>query len=482
MMTKRRLHPIAMATGVGRELKNVLFPLVVVVVAGSRGDFSWRDLVIPTFVLAYTIIAGVLSWIRFTYSWDGQTLQVEEGVFVRKKRTIPFERIQGISTTEGIWQRLAGVVKVHIETAGSLPGEAEVMLAAVSREEVRRLQRDIEQAKEQAGPSPLQNGHENQPLPSPLFTLSIKEVWLAAVTSGGVFGVMAAVWAFLSQLGDLIPYEALFRNVQATWNGHGRWYIGAAGLVALLAAYGVAIAQNMIRFASFTVRRQEDAIVITRGWLERKTVSVPLNRVQGVIIHESWMRRLFGYATVSLIHAGGALDGGPPGDVVLCPLVHKERVSSIVHSCLPGYDLDVSFHPLPERAKMRYMLRPLYWLTVPLALAAYIERPWGLGLLLVLPLAAWIGARRYRAAGWELSSKQLSLRSGWFRRTTTYMLKHRLQSVEVSATWWQKRKRLATISAAVMPLGTRARVVDVDGQDAAAVYRWLQAERKDETS
>jgi len=61
------------------------------------------------------------------------------------------------------------------------------------------------------------------------------------------------------------------------------------------------------------------------------------------------------------------------------------------------------------------------------------------------------------------------------------MLKRRLQSIEVSATWWQKRKRLATISAAVMPLGTSARVVDVDGQDAAAVYRWLQAERKDET-
>lgn len=118
---------------------------------------------------------------------------------------------------------------------------------------------------------------------------------------------------------------------------------------------------------------------------------------------------------------------------------------------------------------------------VPVLLAAYIERPWGAGLLLVLPLAAWIGVRRYRAAGWALSSRQLTLRSGWFRQTTTYMLKRRLQSIEVSATWWQKRKRLATISAAVMPLGTSARVVDVDGQDAAAVYRWLQAERKDET-
>ncbi|MGG3923183.1 PH domain-containing protein, partial [Geobacillus thermodenitrificans] len=246
-------------------------------------------LVVPLLVLAYTIVAGILSWVRFTYGWDDQTLQVEEGVFVRKKRTIPFERIQGISITEGIWQRLAGVVKVHIETAGNVPGEAEVTLAAVSREEVRRLQRDIEQAKEQAEESNPWNDQEKRLLSPPLFTLSVKEVWLAAVTSGGAFGVVAAVWAFLSQLGDLIPYEALFRNVQATWNGHGRWYIGIIGLVALLAAYGVAIVQNMIRFASFAVRKQEDTIVITRGWLERKTVSVPIGRVQGVMIHESWL-------------------------------------------------------------------------------------------------------------------------------------------------------------------------------------------------
>ncbi|MGG3007805.1 PH domain-containing protein [Geobacillus stearothermophilus] len=110
-----------------------------------------------------------------------------------------------------------------------------------------------------------------------------------------------------------------------------------------------------------------------------------------------------------------------------------------------------------------------------------MERPWGAGLLFVLPLALWIGARRYQAAGWALSSRQLTLRSGWFRQTTTYMLKHRLQAVEVAATWWQQRKRLATISAAVMPLGTRARVVDMDEEDAASIYRWLQGKRRNQT-
>ncbi|NNV07197.1 PH domain-containing protein [Geobacillus sp. C56-T2] len=478
--TKRRLHPIAIMAGVGKELKNMIAPLLVIVAAGSRHGFSWNDILVPLAALIYTLVMGVLSWVRFTYEWDDRCLVVEEGVFVRKKRSIPLERIHGISITEGIWQRIAGVVQVHVETPGNVPGEAEVILRAIARKEARALQQCVERAKNR-------NGHVNEPEAathrslSPLFTLTMKEIWIASLTSGGALGVVAALCAFLSQFSDFIPYEALVRDIQSTWNGHGRWYIALLILSILLAAYGVAIVQNMIRYASFVVRKQEDTIVIARGWLERKAVSVPVDRVQGVVIHESWLRRFFGYASVSIIHAGGALDGGPSGEAVLCPLVKKHRIVPIVQACLPEYRLDVPFCPLPRRAKSRYMLRPLYWLTIPVGMAAYMERPWGAGLLLVLPLAAWIGARRYRAAGWALSSKQLSLRSGWFRRTTVHLFKRHVQSLEIETTWWQRKKQLATISASVMPIGTYSRVVDVDEEDAASIYRWLQGERSNET-
>ncbi|OQP23898.1 PH domain-containing protein [Geobacillus zalihae] len=480
MTPRRRLHPVAIMAGVGKELKNMVIPLLVIMVAGSRNRFSWRDFIVPLAAVVYTVVMGVLSWIRFTYAWDEDRLLVEEGVFVRKRRSIPFERIHGISVTEGIWQRMAGVVQVHVEAAGDALGEAEVTLRAISKEEARRLQRCVEQAKNKAENAAHPEPSANRPHPA-LFTLSMKEVWMASLTSGGTLGVVAALCAFLSQLGDFIPYEALIRDLQSTWNGHGGWYIALFILSLLLAAYGVAIVQNMIRYASFVVRKQEDTIVIARGWLERKAVSVPVARVQGVVIHENWLRRLFGYASVSLIHAGGRLDGGGAGDVVLCPFVEKRRVASIIQACLPEYDLGVPFSPLPKRAKRRYMLRPLVWLVIPAILAAYIERPWGAAVLVVLPLGAWIGIRRFQIAGWSLSSKQLALRSGWFRQTTTYILKRHVQSLETSATWWQKRKRLATISIAVMPLGTRVRVVDVDEADAASVYRWLQGKRRKQT-
>ncbi|KQC46199.1 hypothetical protein AP057_10830 [Geobacillus sp. Sah69] len=86
-MTPRRcLHPVAIMAGVGKELKNMVVPLLVIMVAG----FSWRDFIVPLSAVVYTVVMGVLSWLRFTYAWDEDRLLVEEGVFVRKRRSIPF--------------------------------------------------------------------------------------------------------------------------------------------------------------------------------------------------------------------------------------------------------------------------------------------------------------------------------------------------------------------------------------------------------
>lgn len=197
-MTPRRcLHPVAIMAGVGKELKNMVVPLLVIMVAGSLNRFSWRDFIVPLAAVVYTVVMGVLSWLRFTYAWDEDRLLVEEGVFVRKRRSIPFERIHGILVTEGIWQRIAGVVQVHVEAAGDALGEAEVTLRAISKEEARCLQRCVEQAKHKVGAAAHPEPSANRPHRA-LFALSAKEIGVASLTSGGALGVVAALCGFLS--------------------------------------------------------------------------------------------------------------------------------------------------------------------------------------------------------------------------------------------------------------------------------------------
>jgi putative membrane protein len=151
----------------------------------------------------------------------------------------------------------------------------------------------------------------------------------------------------------------------------------------------------------------------------------------------------------------------------------KERAASVIAACLPEYHIHHEFQALPQRARVRYMLRPVYVFAIPIGMVAYVLRPWGMGLLLLLPIVSYLGYKSYQMAGWAISADQLALRSGMFRIQTIYMLKYRIQSVATSATWLQKRKQLSTLAVAVMPK-MFSKVTDVDEKEAEAVYTWMQ--------
>ena len=92
-------------------------------------------------LLSFHSLREFLSWLRFTYRIEEGELRIESGFFVKKKRYIPFERIQSLDFSEGILQRLFGLVKVKVETAGSSgSGEAEAVLTAITKAEAKAIQ------------------------------------------------------------------------------------------------------------------------------------------------------------------------------------------------------------------------------------------------------------------------------------------------------------------------------------------------------
>jgi putative membrane protein len=497
MSEKKRLHPISVIANIFKQLKDAFLPVILVILIGNKTVSSMWDIAVPLAVVIYTIVIGIISWIRFTYRLEEGELRIEYGVFVRKKRYIPFERIQSISISEGFLQRMVGVVKVNVETAGHQPGEAEAVLTAVTREEAKQLQHLIQKSKEKTGEiieeilpqdestAPLAQNDRGveQEAKNIIFSMSFWEIFQVAVTSGGAFGVISAVFLFVSQFDELIPYEKLYKDAQA-FIAHGVFYTAVIILFIFIAAYIISVIQNMLRYAFFTVEKIGENIIISRGLLERKKIAIPIERVQGIVIKENIIRRWFGYASVYVIHAGGAFNEDDSGSIVLCPLIKKERISSVILSCLPDYNLNHEFMTLPKRARIRYMVRPLYVLLFPVCIAAFWLRPWGLLLLLLLPTASYFGYLSYQASGWAISNHQLALRSRFLSVRTVYMLKNRIQSMEASYNWFQQRKSLGTISATVMSGtgGAGGKVVDLDQEDVQTIYAWFQRTKGDQES
>ena len=459
MNEAKRLHPIAIVIYITKRLKQGPFLALALLLAikEKTGDpfVDW----LPLFLfLFYAVLAGYMSWRRFTYRLQENDMYIEQGIFVKKKRYIPFERVQGISQSSGLVQRLAGVVQVHIETAGRQIDEPEVVLSAVSVEEANHIERVIRH--QNGGNKFIESGNDV------IFTLRFSDTFFLAVTSGGAFGVIAAIGAFLSEFDHFIPFERLKTFLQTDDTTSTIVLLFSI----LMLAYMLSIVGHFFRYMNFTVVKQANTLTITTGLLQKKSISTSIERVQGIGVKESPVRRLFGYVSVHLIHAGGSLDDGKQGSLLLFPLVRKTDVPSLVASCFSSYHVHDLLQPLPKHARVRYILRPLY-IVMPIVLATTVWLERFETLLLVFP-AIYVGHRSYKRAGVALERKQLALRSGWLTIKTVYMLKQRIQSLTISQSRVQQRARLCTVHATVMP-GVRTKVIDVNECEAKAIYEWF---------
>ncbi|WP_223596325.1 PH domain-containing protein [Neobacillus bataviensis] len=477
MSKPKRLHPIASVIQTGKRLKGFTLPGIAFIISVGRHGKEGLvgSLVISLVVVFIILFTGILSWLRFTFRFENDELRIEHGVFIRKKRYIPFERIQSIDLTEGILQRIFGLVKVQIETAGGGGGEeAEAVLSAISKEEARLIQEYVAAAKI-GGAGETQFVQEGQPV----FKISFGQLMILSLTSGGIGVVISAIFALLSQLDDLIPFQRLFGSFEK-WAVHNLFIIAIIVFLGFFLAWLIALVMTMLKYANFTVMKTEKDFVISQGLLEKRQITIPLNRIQAIRVSETLVRRFLGCGTVTIESAGGSNANLEGANVTLLPIVKVKQIQSIIEPHLPDYIFANSFNPAPKRAMWRYILRTWYFV-IPIVLVSLIFlKVWGMLSFILLALVTNWAILKYKAAGWALNKQQLSLRFQFIKRTTVFMKKNKIQSLETRESLFQRKRNLGTIEANVKS-GVGAgggSVIDLEKSDIEKIFEWYSRNKK----
>lgn len=472
MSEPKRLHPIAAVVNALRQLKELIIPFLVFVVFGSRGtnwDLFYFYGSIGAVVLIF--VYGVLAWYRFTYRIEQGELRIEYGLIVRKKRYIPFDRIQSLDLSEGILQRMFGLVKVKVETAGSGGmglQDGEAVLTAITRQDAEEIHNYLVSIKKDGVAEQREEACDDI-----LYRITMKELLMLASTSGGAGVVISAVLAFVSQFEEFIPYEQIFDRFEHFVKS-GVVFVSVVVFVGFLLAWIIAVFGTMLKYANFTVRKVDNDLVITRGLLEKRQFTIPLNRIQAVRISENLVRQPIGYASAYLESAGGSALDHESSRVIILPIVKKSRIPDLLEPHLKDYQFRPRLKPVPSRAYIRYLLKD--WIMVlPVILAAiWFFQPWGYALLLLLAVSALWSYLKYRDAGWSLDESMLTFRYRNIVKSTVLMRKNKVQSFSVKQSHFQLKKKLATVEAIVKSGhgGTGGKVVDLEKQDADAIYHW----------
>lgn len=475
MSKPKRLHPISAIINLLKQLKELIVPFIVFVVLGSKGTkWDYFYLVASVVTVVYVLIVGIISWLRYTYRMEDGELRIEYGVFVRKKRYIPFEKIQSLDWSEGILHRPLGLVKVKIETAGAnIANGAEAELTAITKSEAKAIEDMLMSLKKSELPD---NPYENsqQAIPDELvYKITMKELLLLSITSGGAGVVLSAIVAFVFQFDDLIPYERVFKSLKELV-ANGLIFITMLIFIVFLLAWIISLIGTMLKFANFTVKKVGKDIVIQRGLLEKRQLTIPLNRIQAIRISENLIRQPLGYGTAYLESAGGSEKDMDSAKVMVLPIMKKKKMATCLKSYFPEINFEPNIQQVPKRALRRYVLKG-WMLVVPMVVAAIIfSRPWGYLSLVLFPITALWQYMEFQTAGWAVNGNQLTLRYRTISKNTVFMKKNKIQSLNIKESYFQRKKDLITIQSAIKSGSgvSGGSVIDLEREDGLKIYQW----------
>lgn len=143
-----------------------LLPVIIVAAFASSTDLivelaldsassGLGFIAILAFLLVILFVTGIVMLVRFIsyryiwYEYAGDEFSYYSGIISKKRVHIPYQRIQSINQKASLFQRIAGVCTVSIETAGGAENKA-VVLPYVERSAAEALRRELFERKQLA--------------------------------------------------------------------------------------------------------------------------------------------------------------------------------------------------------------------------------------------------------------------------------------------------------------------------------------------
>ncbi|QPC48182.1 PH domain-containing protein [Mangrovibacillus cuniculi] len=479
-MSKQRLHPISAVYLSLKNLKELIVPILIGFFAGNTGgppgifgivvNYIWLAIFI------YILISGIIQWKRFVYWVEEDELRIEHGLFVKKKRYIPVERIQSLDETEGLLHRSFGLVLVKVETAssgGAIANKAEAELTAITREQAKQLKKELMRRKEKIEEESEVEVEVEVPKPKPFFVMNPQELFIMASTSGGIGIVIATVFAFLSQFEELIPYEVVYERIGGIIQS-ATLLISILVLFGLFSAWAASVVITMFRYANYRVTQVDRDLIIESGLLEKKQWTIPMDRIQAIRMVKSPIRAPFGFVTVILESAGNVkMDSLMPG-FALFPIVKEKQAVELVRHLFPQVSLDTQVQSLPKEVRIRYIIRMVLLTLIPIIVAVSILQWQGLWTLILVPFAVFLGFKQYESAGSYIGEGDIIVRFRGVQEHTLWTIRKRVQSMKVVQSIFQKRADVTHLQLFVKSgmAASRGVVRDLSSDRAKEMLEW----------
>lgn len=482
-----RLHPLTLFFALWNAVRNIVLPLLVVLLFGRRREpdaYLW----VAGIFLGLPVTWALIRYFTFTYRIENGELITKQGLLGRTERHIPLTRVQDIRIEQGVLHRLFKMADVFVETAGGRGPEAS--LSVLARPEADRLRAAVFSHVPAQGDTAIFSQPRKQHL---IRKLGLRDLVLAGLTSNRAASVLAIILVLWQFVDDLLPKETYERFAQGITNRAIEWQSRGAGvewMMILGFAFGVvligvffSVIGSIVVFYGFTLSRTGEDIYRSYGLFTRRSSSLPRGRIQLLKVEETWLRRIFRLAALRADTAGAAIQPGQnkeeqSGRDVLLPVVPRKDVDALLPMFFPDLDhVNGGWRRVSRRAIRRGTAKGTAVCGLLAAVFASIQQSWhGLWPLVFIPGIYALNVMSYRHLGYWLGERFFWMRSGWLSRATHIVPIRNTQSIVVRQTPFDRRHGVGSLiidSAGQTNTGGGPRIQNVPWPDGLMVARTL---------
>lgn len=460
MFEFQRQHPIAAISRAISLIRGNIVTIIIFLVVGARSEsFSFLMWIGAGFGLL--LVLGALDWWRFLFKVEEGELHIKRGIFVRKNLYLTKDKVQVIDISSGVFQRLFGLVKVDIQTAGSTSRAA--MIEAVPLDTAKEINKMLSKngESEQETQSDIQGEIKRK-----IYGLPGKDLIIAASTSGRFGIALSILGTIFSQIEPLIRESEVFEYVFGLLPSQtDALMITAIVVIFIVVAWLISFFSTLFMYGDFSVEIKEDELVISRGMIEKKRITVPYKRIQALYVTEGIIRQPLGFCSIYIDSAGYGDEKGS-GSIVLFPLLRKKKVKTLLNNIVPHYNVETPALKPPKRAVRRYIFRSAFVLSL-LTAGIYWVFELSNWIWLIPAISIWWGWQKYidAAIGWDKENVLISNRT--LSKKTAIVKRDRMQDISVSSSWIQGFRNLcsAEIHVASGDHGSTFNIQDIEKAD-----------------
>ena len=331
-MTKpMRQSKFAVIAMVMQTAKDLLLPFVFVMLQGRR-DFGQQALWTGGFLLI-ALVFGVVKWFFFTYELTPHEITVHQGVFVKRRTHVPFERVQTLTKTQPFIFQPFEVFQVRIETSGK--ADDQLTFNALTPAQIAT----IERYRQAAQTTSVGTTTTAQPQASATYQIDQRALIRYALTSFGSLGIIGVILTLLSEVSNHLP-ESVMAGLDHWLSGGSLMFYATLTTVVIFLGIGVAFLKIYNQYYGFTLSRVGQHLAISRGLLTKHTMQLRTTRVQAVQLEQSLLRRALRLVTVSVFLASAVKsDKNEAHQTVLMPVIQTAEATQVLRPFLPTLPL-----------------------------------------------------------------------------------------------------------------------------------------------